>query len=124
MLIQNCPSPELGKRVNEALDAYCASLPLSISELHWFMEQFYEAEAHSPPPVLSGVMQQRGEIVTGGRQVTADGAEMVNRMWDWMRGAGDFAPPDGTYEGVTRAALLKIRDLGHEVKDIPPLRRA
>jgi hypothetical protein len=72
--------------------------------------------------VVKWIMGQQGEFVSGGRHLRADGRELMNRGWDWMRGAGKFKD-NSTYEVVTRNALWRIAilfDLDNPARRLHP----
>ena len=106
-------SPTACQAFDDALAAYRDSLPFTGGELAWFTEQCWDADAKWDSPdspvatPMAWVAAQRGTIVSGGQQRTADGAELVSREWNWVRGGGEFSG-NSTYDAVTKEALLGI----------------
>lgn len=93
---------------------YQESLPYASAECRWLgglcRPAHREAFGDGYAGMVEWIMGQQGEIVSGGRHMAADGRELMNRGWDWMRGAGKFKD-NSTYEVVTRNALCRIANL-------------
>jgi hypothetical protein len=106
-------SPTASQHLEDAMTAYRESLPYSSAECRWLGKISTQASLKVPggyAAVVGRIREQGGSIISGGQLGPVDGQELIDRGWDWMRGAGAFTR-NSTYEVVTRNALCRIAEL-------------
>lgn len=122
-----------GERVRElqrSWDRFHDNLPFDAAEWRWLTTTAYPSAAKSdtatwanghdaePTPDypwrLQHVAAQSDHIVNRGLLVEVNGSELIDRWWDWRRGAGDYSDQDAAGEAL--AALRQVRDCATRIE--------
>jgi hypothetical protein len=117
-----------GDRVRDlqrSWDRFHDNLPFDAAELRWLTTAAYRSATRNdtatwangpeaePTPDFVGrighIASRHGQIITRGQVVEVSGSELIDRWWDWRRGASDYADRDAAGEAF--AALRHVRDL-------------
>jgi hypothetical protein len=117
-----------GERVRDlqrSWDRFHDNLPFDAAEWRWLTTIAYPSAAkndtatwangHDAEPTpdyvwrLQHVASRRNHIIDRGQVVEINGSELIDRWWDWRRGASDYADRDAAGEAF--AALRHVRDL-------------
>lgn len=103
--------------VMQSVRAFHSALPFTETERAWMADQIIPARDEAIPlggwasvgsSAIHWVMEQRGEIANLGRRQTVNGAELVSREWDWIRGGGDYKG-NSTYDEAQTALRGFVR---------------
>lgn len=117
-----------GERVRDlqrSWDRFHDNLPFDAAEWRWLTTAAYPSAAKSdtatwangddaePMPDYVGrlghIASRRDHVVNRGLFVEVNGSELIDRWWDWRRGAGNYADRDAAGEALE--ALRHVRDL-------------
>jgi hypothetical protein len=118
-LIGSGLSPETCEAVLDACAAYHETLPFSASERRWLTAACCKAELADGwstrflRDVVGLVMAQDANIVSNGQHQTVNGAELMTRQWDWIRGGGEYEG-NSSYHDAAKLALQGIANLFEE----------
>jgi hypothetical protein len=95
----------------EGWDRYHDNLPFDAAVLRWLHDTYDSLDDSLVvnANVLRLIASQRDHIVNRGRLVEVNGAELIDRWWDWRRGVGDYAGRDAA--GEAYEALRHVKDL-------------
>lgn len=116
-----------GERIRDlqrSWDRFHDNLPFDAAEWRWLNAAYGVAAEEDPATWANGhdaeptpdfvgrlrhIASRHGHIINRGHVVEVSGGELVDRWWDWRRGAGDFTDRDAAGEAFE--ALRHVRDL-------------
>jgi hypothetical protein len=108
-------TPTSARSVLAAVEELEMALPFAEREARWLGRLSCSKaadEIRRPSPrgqggVFDWIRLQRSKTTLQGRTRVLDGAELTDRAWDWMRGAGEFRT-GGTYETELPATARRL----------------
>ncbi len=105
-------------------DDFHDNLPFDAAELRWLNAAYLSAAGEDPATSaedpgaepapdfvsrLGRIASRRDHIVNRGQLVEVTGSKLIDRWWDWRRGAGNYADRDAA--GAAYEALRHVKDL-------------
>jgi len=124
-----------GARVRDlqrSWDRFHDNLPFDAAEWRWLNAAYGVAAEEDPDTWANGeeaeptpnfvgrlghIASRHGHIVDRGRVAEVNGAELIDRWWDWRRGAGDYADHDAAGEAFE--ALRQVKYVAEALKSSP-----